>query len=250
MQENLRETITQLGLDYRLMTQFTSFVAVEQMVVTDGGVPRRIDVPIEMPAGVSREGVFGKDETDKFSNFPSAPMARAVNIPSGTLQSARSAKMLPPPKPSPGIASGKGRNAGVGAGGGGAVGGQARVSRSVIMADAAEPERKLSPGEEMRRVLLEKLHPSILAVIDRLKDSKAKPGADEARFIHDGKAEIQIWLTDKSVENLAKLKELGFEVMLDPKTSNLVIGRMPVEKLAMLSDLKFVRYVAPQLAGG
>ena len=41
MQNELQETITQLGLNYRLMTQFTSFVAVEEMIVTDGGVPRR-----------------------------------------------------------------------------------------------------------------------------------------------------------------------------------------------------------------
>src|SRR5262249_9746953 len=55
----VQEAITQLGLEYRLMTQFTSFVAVEEMTVTDGGQPRRIDVPVEMPEGVSREGVFG-----------------------------------------------------------------------------------------------------------------------------------------------------------------------------------------------
>jgi Ca-activated chloride channel family protein len=45
----LREEITRLGLDFRLMTQFTSFVAVEDQVVTDGGDPRRVDVPAESP---------------------------------------------------------------------------------------------------------------------------------------------------------------------------------------------------------
>src|SRR5262249_52043745 len=45
--------------EYRLMTQFTSFVAVEETVVTDGGQPRRIDIPVEMPEGVSHQGVFG-----------------------------------------------------------------------------------------------------------------------------------------------------------------------------------------------
>ena len=58
---DVQEAITQLGLEYRLMTQFTSFVAVEEMTVTDGGQPRRIDVPVEMPEGVSREGVFGEE---------------------------------------------------------------------------------------------------------------------------------------------------------------------------------------------
>src|SRR5262249_21266937 len=59
-----QEAITQLGLEYRLMTQFTSFVVVEEMTITTGGEPRRIDVPVEMPEGVSREGVFGREDED------------------------------------------------------------------------------------------------------------------------------------------------------------------------------------------
>jgi Ca-activated chloride channel homolog len=54
-----REAVTRLGLDYRLMTPFTSFVAVEERIVNDNGKPRRIEVPVEMPDGVSYEGVFG-----------------------------------------------------------------------------------------------------------------------------------------------------------------------------------------------
>src|SRR5262245_50539998 len=63
-QPDVRESITQLGLEYRLMTQFTSFVAVEEMTVTDGGQPRRIDVPVEMPEGMSRDGGFGAGDID------------------------------------------------------------------------------------------------------------------------------------------------------------------------------------------
>ena len=61
MRADLKQQITQLGLDYRLMTQFTSFVAVEDQVVTEGGVPRRVEVPVEMPEGMSYEGVYGKE---------------------------------------------------------------------------------------------------------------------------------------------------------------------------------------------
>ena len=55
----IKDTITNLGIEYRLLTQFTSFVAVEERVVTDGGQPRKIEVPVELPEGVSREGIFG-----------------------------------------------------------------------------------------------------------------------------------------------------------------------------------------------
>ena len=47
------------------MTQFTSFVAVEEQVVTKDGKPQRVEVPVEMPEGVSYEGVFGNDEAER-----------------------------------------------------------------------------------------------------------------------------------------------------------------------------------------
>src|SRR5437867_1787378 len=62
LQDDVKQAIINLGLDYRLMTQFTSFVAVEEMIVTDGGKPRRIDVPVEVPEGVNRDAIFGNDK--------------------------------------------------------------------------------------------------------------------------------------------------------------------------------------------
>lgn len=59
MKREVEEEITQLGLTYRLMTPFTSFVAVEERTTTQGGLPQRIEVPVEMPEGMSHEGVFG-----------------------------------------------------------------------------------------------------------------------------------------------------------------------------------------------
>lgn len=55
----IRDEITNLGLNYRLMTPFTSFVAVDRSRTTEGGTPVTIEVPVEMPDGVSHEGVFG-----------------------------------------------------------------------------------------------------------------------------------------------------------------------------------------------
>jgi Ca-activated chloride channel family protein len=58
---DLKLQITQLGLEHRLMTQFTSFVAVEEQTVTEGDEVKTVQVPVEMPEGVSYEGVFGQD---------------------------------------------------------------------------------------------------------------------------------------------------------------------------------------------
>jgi Ca-activated chloride channel family protein len=249
MRDDLKQTITQLGLEYRLMTQFTSFVAVEEMIVTDGGKPRRIDVPVEVPEGVNRAGVFGAELNS--SQIQSLPTNGRAFGQFATL-SAGTANVVT--KSGTGSKSKASRRAsgGGGVGGGGAVSSPSPPNAAMtvtVVADEVAASRPLSPEEEKRQRLLTKLHPSILAVIERIKNKEAKPGTDEAKFIRDGKAEIQIWLTDKSAETLAKLKELGFEVVLDAKTAKLVIGRLPIDKLGALAELKFVRYVAPQLSG-
>jgi Ca-activated chloride channel family protein len=58
--EEITRQIIGLALDYRLMSQYTSFVAVEQRVVNVGGKQRTVDVPVEMPEGVDYQGVFGE----------------------------------------------------------------------------------------------------------------------------------------------------------------------------------------------
>ena len=117
----------------------------------------------------------------------------------------------------------------------------------MVLTDAEEPVAVKSPAEQRLADLRVKLHPSLLAVVERLKNKSTIATADEAKFVRDGKADVQIWLTDKSAENLVKLKELGFEVVLDPKSAKLIIGRLPIEKLEALADLKFVRYASPQV---
>jgi Ca-activated chloride channel family protein len=60
--KELIEKVTQLGLTFRLMTQWTSFVAVEEKVVNVDGKPQTVVQPVEMPEGVSYEGVFGEQQ--------------------------------------------------------------------------------------------------------------------------------------------------------------------------------------------
>ena len=58
----LKDPITALGLEFRLMTPFTSFVAVEERIVTSGGEGKTVNVPVEVPDGVSREGITGEKD--------------------------------------------------------------------------------------------------------------------------------------------------------------------------------------------
>ena len=256
MQEEVKQNIIQLGLEYRLMTQFTSFVAVEEMIVTDGGQPRRIDVPVEVPEGVNRGAVFGQERQATYSlssgrnlsGFYLNPGIVSTSTQTVTVTGSGSGSAkAKASRPS------RGGGAGGGGGGGNIPAGKLpppKPSPALVMMDGVsneEPSRILSPEERKRADMQAKFQPSILAVIDRLKAKNAVAGPDEVKFIRNGKADIQIWLTEKSDETIAALKALGFEVVLDPKSAKLVIGRLPIEKLAALAELKSVRYVAPQM---
>lgn len=67
--EDLKNQITALGIEFRLMTQFTSFVAVEEKRITEGGVAKTVAVPVEMPEGVSYEGVFGDKKDGQMAQW-------------------------------------------------------------------------------------------------------------------------------------------------------------------------------------
>jgi len=205
MQAGLREEITQLGLKFGLMTQFTSFVAVEEMTITEGGKPRRVEVPVEMPDGVSYQGVFGE---------PRKSEAFARVAPGGAMFAVHNKEQAAAP----------------------------------MMADAGNLAPAMTPQDLKRAQAAMKLHPAITALIERLRTPGAKPGAEEARFVRDGKAEIQIWLAQKNAAVLAELKRLGFEVMLEPGSASLLIGRLPLANLAALAELAAVRYIAPSPA--
>jgi len=189
VREDLRESITQLGLQYRLMTQFTSFVATEETTVTEGGRPRRVEVPVEMPEGVNYRGVFGDQ--------PVPMTVAAFAAPSGYKM--RMSSVV--------------RN---------------EASQSVLRPAQSTMEKDVP----IRR----KVDPAVMAVIE---------GSRVAPFIKDGKAEIEVWLSDLSSTTLDRLKNLGFELSATPKPGRAVIGRVPIANLKALAELNIVRYITP-----
>lgn len=120
------------------------------------------------------------------------------------------------------------------------------ASNNVGQTANATPQ-PLSPEDEKRQAILNKLHPAIYALIERVKAKQIQAAQDEIKFVTNGKAEIQVWLKDKSPQAIEELKQLGFEIILDPQFSRMVIGRVAIEKLEALSELKSVRYITPQM---
>lgn len=74
----VKSEIVRLGLAYRLMTQFTSFAAVEERHKVEGGRPVLVEVPVETAYGVESAVSFGRN-----SMWYSAPNGIIGGTPSG-----------------------------------------------------------------------------------------------------------------------------------------------------------------------
>ncbi|MBD1861705.1 MULTISPECIES: VIT domain-containing protein [Trichocoleus] len=67
--------VTDTALAYRLLSQYTAFVAISDEVrVNPDGTRQRVQVPVEMPEGVSYEGVFGSAQDAAMGSGAAVPM--------------------------------------------------------------------------------------------------------------------------------------------------------------------------------
>jgi len=243
MQPEVQEQITQLGLGYRLMTQFTSFVAVEERIVNENGQPVRIEVPVEMPEGVSYQGVFGTS-----NGTANAPARMRVG---GNVSGA--------------VGSGGGIGAGVvggvpggmpGGSAGGVIGG---TMSSVPVAAPPPPPPAAAPAPARQfdagRLLAPSAVPKPIAMSRGSSGYLLSQKLDPAlvTMLESGdqtsKVDVQILLGDTSAATMDLLKNLGFEVLQPAGRDLQVVGRIALDKLAELAQIPAVRYIVPVKGG-
>jgi Ca-activated chloride channel family protein len=214
--EDLKAQIMKLGLEFRLMTPFTSFVAVEEKTVTEGGVPRRVEVPVEMPEGMSYQGVFGtRMEMDQ----------RAMNAP-----------MVMPAMS--GFA-------------GGVVGGVMGGRPQGLQGGPPPPPetaRKATPPTSPKQAITAPesaatLDAAISALIQRVK-AGGRPSVDEARFVFGDQAYIRVTLSDASPAAIEQLRKAG--LVITKTEGNVIAGHVPLASLEALSKLPLVTWIAPR----
>jgi Ca-activated chloride channel family protein len=225
--EDLKRQVTDLGLKYRLMTQYTSFVAVEEMTVTAGGEPVKVTVPVEMPAGVSYEGVFGAGNGDLAYCLTSAqPGMRRMR--GRELRLAKAARpMSPPAREVAGVAYEPSRD------------GWAFEEEPRLVQTTTAPA-------DPRAVVRAKLAEPLRELADRV-DSEGADGtlAIGKLKVINYRVDVMIFLNDLSETTQAALKELGFEQTSDSKAVKLLIGSIDVRKLDDLAKLDAVIRVQP-----
>lgn len=348
LQKQAINSITRLGLDYHLMTQFTSFVAVEEKVVTNGGKPQKVGVPVHPVEGSTDENhpSFGKLEiitalqrppavkTGKakgsgrgrgsgngygsgngvsanysIANSPASVSNLTISLPkvvSGGVLNGRAVSMQKPAYPAAARAANASGQVAVQVtiDESGNVISTSAVSGNPLLraeAEAAAKGSKFSPtllsgapvkvtgvivynfnagqstqityGEiaptaipgadekpltaemlaeseriereaKRRQMIAEKLQFWVFAVVERLQKGISAPALNEDKFVSEGKASVEIVVSETRPETLQKLKDLGFEIVSEK--GNLK-GTIPVAKLGGLAELAEVTLILPRM---
>ncbi|HLM01901.1 MAG TPA: TonB family protein [Pyrinomonadaceae bacterium] len=122
----------------------------------------------------------------------------------------------------------------------------AALDKMQLPAEEIKLPEPLSPAAKRQKLIDEKFHLWLADLAARLDRNVSQPAANEAKFIRGGKAQIQLWLTEKTPATIEKLKQLGFEIVSE-KDEKIVTGRISLEKLVALTEIEQVRYVLPSL---
>jgi Ca-activated chloride channel homolog len=275
----VQKEITHLGLSYKLMTQFTSFVAVEERVVTTNGKPEHVEVPVEMPEGMSYEGIVGGNADKQFDRLQSFAamksgsntfhyqMAPSAGIAPGTVAAGSGGGIGPSSSASAPtrlsdagierLGAGSGAGQGVGAGSGVGIGsGSGAAKGGPIHGAIASPP---SAGSTAVVTLPEAAQPSptpnTRVTSDRaLLESKLSPAvlahfdcwqkqAAGCKLASDGTVELQLFLKDVSPAVMDQLKSMGFKLRQDRPKQGSVLGRLPLSKLTELAKMETIKFV-------
>ncbi|MEW6251399.1 MAG: VIT domain-containing protein [Planctomycetota bacterium] len=228
MKDELKRAITGLGLEFRLVTQFTSFVAVEQVTVTVGGEPTRVDVPVEIPSGVSYEGVF----CDEFTAGVPIMRARLARASPG-MAGGRGAPPAPcaTPPPQTGVLT---VTEGMGA--------ERAAGKAFAFDQSAATQPTLTPEQAAEAKLAEPLRGLAAKVV---KEGRAGDLTVGKLKVQKYRVDVIVMLRDASEQTLAALAQLGFERTGESKAVTLLIGTIDVRKLEELAKLKAVLRVRP-----
>ena len=214
----LKDEITRLGVGYRIMTQFTSFVAVEEMVITEGGQPRTVAVPVEMPEGVSHEGVFGEGAANKTSVSTMAPPAPVM------------ARMTAAPPP------GWGTSAAPQASGG-------MAATDSLEANEAAP----SPRDARQIKVAGRVHPKLAAArTEAATRGWTSSFETDGIQVEKGRVRVWIWLEKGLDAGLRrKLEALGVKISGESGSGSMVVASLPLQRLEEIALLEGLRYLDP-----
>lgn len=230
--EEIKEGIVRVALAHRILTQFTSFVAVEETTITVGGNPTKVTVPVEMPDGVSREGIFGDQKATRAVSAPAKSHMGGPGVPSPAqsygrlrVREERSREGLIPATKADKEKAGSMRQ-------------KADVPIKTGRAELSSPEILGLDQSE-----LGKLSAELRSLL-----SQTRPGETSVRGgvrVKDGKVTVQVWISQASEELFKLLEKKGLKISFKASTGKTVIGEISVDDLKNLVSLPQVSFIEP-----
>lgn len=226
-QAGFQDKIVDVSLKYGVMSEFTSFVAVEPTVINIDGKQRTVHVPVDMADGVSYDTTVGWAQLQNFS-------VGAVGHYSG------------------------GRGGGGGFGGGGAgiggYGGQAGLNGASLGQGVAQPGFTLSAKAASGSTSLNRFTTTGgtrlsagVANHDALGFSLLPPDSKIDKTLKNakGKVEIQIWLNAFTDDVLKAVEKAGMKIDAKNGRLRIVFGTCDAAALKEISKLKEVARIEP-----
>ena len=209
----IKEAITKLGLDFGLVTQFTSFVAVEETVITEGGKPKTVHVPVEMPDGVSYEGVFGDRAVAR---------GKGMATPGTRVEEVKSLGYLGAP----------------------ASGGKVEAETAAVrpMRDDERVSKPAPVPEPPKGKRHPKIDPALWGLEAKLVNGNYAEGPVK---VTDGWVEVFIRLTDDSPQRLEELEKLGVKITSHAASGKVVFAKVRVADLETVARLGFISKIEP-----
>jgi Ca-activated chloride channel family protein len=246
----LKDRVVALALRYRLLTQFTSFVAVEETTITEGGELITVTVPVEMPQGVSYEGVFGASgDRNRGVACKALPRKSGVSSIRKNLRIEQNAAVPPPAlkmKPLRLARTDQRLNFQNRLGGKDEAEEMRELDRKDIgrMLDELDDDVSLSMQERNERKIGLKLAPPLRGLKQRLQGRR--DFAEDRVRVRAGRVEIVVHLTSVTDEALKRLRALGFQFLANGAAeNNLIFGTVSVGNLEALALLDVVEFVEP-----
>jgi Ca-activated chloride channel family protein len=217
---SIKAAVTQLGLDFGLVTPYTSFVAVEERVINENGKPKTVQVPVEMTDGVSYEGVFGESPA-----IPQACAAPARASAAGIGRAVAEVKSL------------------------GYLGAAyTATSQDAIRAAALKPEARRQ-SEQTPDTSIQAGGKETSKLDTRLRGLKAKlvnaNYAEGPVKVVDGWVKVCVELTDDGEETLDALRALHVRIISTVRSRMRVLAMVRVEDLEAVAQLAGVKRVVP-----
>lgn len=205
----IKAKITQLGLEFSLVTQFTSFVAVEEKIINENGETRRVEVPVEMPDGVSYEGIYGDGMVMQKAAGVAMPSMR--NISNGT--------------------------------------GYPAADRLSVVHEAVAPQRvRLEPEKPPSSELSTPppANPKLHAALQGLQ-AKVVNGNYHSDEISVENGWVSVFIRAKEIteEHLNELRGLGVNVVSTARSSNRILAKIRVESLEKVANLTWIERIDP-----